>query len=109
MEHVVFAMKSGDLEPSLQIACSGASGDFNAVESWRVVGRQAGEILFTDEDPDVDVQTPGLAVISHRWEAGETDVLGPIEIEAVAVWIGGREQTFPPEGFSKVWIFESID
>lgn len=109
MAEVVFAMKTGDLEPPLQMSLSGVSGDLNAVEGWRIVGRQGGEILFTDEDPTASIQSATLAIVSHSWGVGETDVPGPIEVEVVAIWPGGREQTFPPQGFSKVWIFESID
>lgn len=109
MEVNVFAMKSGDLEPPLEAKVSGSRGDLNTVNSWRVVGRQGGEVLFTDLTPEKDILSPTSAVIRHIWEDGQTDVLGPIEIDVVAVWPGNREQTFPPQGFSKVWIFESID
>ena len=103
-----FTIKRGDLEPPLIIDVSGSTGDLNGVDSWRVIGKQAGVIVFSDPNPGVVVHTPTTATITHEWVAGETDHAGDMVIETEAMWPGNRPQTFKPCGYNTVEICQDL-
>jgi hypothetical protein len=105
----VFAIKQGDLEPPLEIDVSGSRGDLTAVTDWRVIGSQNGIVVFDDSDATFALGASNSeGTVTHTWVAGETDALGPMDIEVKAIWPGDRTQTFPPKHFSKVWIFATL-
>lgn len=96
-------MKRGDLEPDLVLIPEDATGvaNLNGVASWRVLGRYRGQLVL-DDAPDTAVVDPGnsaRATLTHAWQAGETDVIGDMLVEAEATWPGGRKQTFPADGY----------
>jgi hypothetical protein len=97
-----FVIKRGDLEPPLVIDVSGSTGDLNGVVSWRVIGKIGALPVFVDTSPDVTVTSPTTAVVTHEWVAGETDVVGDMNIETEAMWPDNRPQTFKPCGFNTV-------
>lgn len=97
-----FRIKQHDLEPPLQIDLSGSTGDLNGVVSWKVIGKRGTTVVFTDTAPDHAVGTPTTALVTHHWVAGETDVVGVINIEVEVTWPTGRPQTFPPAGYNQV-------
>lgn len=101
---MTFRIKQHDLEPPLVIDVSGSSGNLNGVVSWKVIGKRGSTIVFTDTAPTIVISTPTAAVVTHRWVAGETDVIGVLNIEVEATWPTGRPQTFPPDGYSTVRI-----
>lgn len=95
-------MKTGDLEPSwlIDIASGDTATDFADVLSWRITAvrdtTNGPVTVFTDTTPNV---IPGAVAyqvtLEHDWADGETDVAGTLLADPVAVWPGGREQTFP--------------
>jgi hypothetical protein len=100
-----FKIKQHDLEPPLEITCSGSTGDVNGVSSWKVIGKRPdGTVVFTDTTPTVVVVSTTSAKITHAWIAPQTDTPGKLWVEAQATWPGTRPQTFPPEGFVIVLI-----
>lgn len=103
-----FKIKRGDLEPPLVISVSGSTGDLNGVVSWRVIGKQAGVIVFTDINPTVNVLSPTTATVTHEWVAGETDDAGTMLIETEAMWPGNRPQTFKPCGYNAIEICQDL-
>lgn len=106
----VFAIKEGDLEPPLEIDISGSKGDLTDVLSWRVIGSQNGAVVFTNNDADFVVgATPQQGTVTHEWVDGQTDIVGGMDIEVKAVWPGSRIQTFPPDKFSRVWVFATLE
>lgn len=95
-------MNTGDLEPRwvVDIAAADEQPDFTAVESWKFKAYREtvdGKVLaFTDTDPSaVPGAQPWIVAVGHAWEAGQTDVEGVLHGVPVAVWPGGREQSFP--------------
>lgn len=106
-------MKTGDLEPPwiIDISDTGTRGDLNAVSSWRFVAKLNGVVVFTDTDPDitVDPTTSYSAAVAHTWVDGQTDAPGTLRAEVVAVWPGGREQTFPGEGHAIMKLEAGLD
>jgi hypothetical protein len=105
-------MKTGDLEPPWRIAIgdSDHDADLTGVESWRFVASIGPAIIFTDEDPAITVgDDVWTATLEHVWVDGETDTRGTAKAEIVAVWPGGREQTFPSAGTATLTIEPSID
>lgn len=95
-------MKVGDLEPALVLTISDPVADFRDVTAWRVIGSLNGVVVFNSVlDPTADVAidsgTPGVAVLTRAWVAGDTDTPGEMKIEARGTWPGGP-QTFPAVG-----------
>lgn len=108
-EDDVFFIKQGDLEPPLDLLVSGSSGDLSGVSSWTVVGSRNGDVVFEDTDADFTAgATPMSGVVHHAWEAGETDELGSMDVEARAIWPGNRPQTFPPRTYCRVVISKKL-
>lgn len=94
-------MNTGDLEPDWIVDITAETGtDFGTVQSWRFDAYREttnGKVeVFSDADP---TPTPGLSAnvvsVAHHWVAGETDTPGVLHAVPVAVWPGGREQSFP--------------
>jgi len=95
-------MNTGDLEPDWMVDISAAEErpDFTTVTGWRFKAYREttdGKVpVFTDTTPIVE---PGaqvwLVAVGHEWVDGETDVAGVLHGVPVAVWPGGREQSFP--------------
>jgi len=95
-------MNTGDLEPAwiVDITDVDKAADFTTVQSWRFwCYRETtdGKVeVFEDTSPD---PTPGTnpwdVSIAHVWVAGETDAPGVLHAVPIAVWPGGREQSFP--------------
>lgn len=93
-------MNTGDLEPDWIVDISAPGANFTTVESWKFHAYREtkdGKVAaFTDTAPDV---TPGagnsVVAIAHVWVDGETDVAGVLHGVPIAVWPGGREQSFP--------------
>lgn len=105
----VFYIKQGDLEPPLDIAVSGATGDLNTVSSWTVVGSRNGLPVFEDTDAEfIPGLTPQQGVVRHAWVGGETDTLGDMDVEARGIWPGDRPQTFPPRRYCRVLVTKSL-
>lgn len=94
-------MNTGDLEPDwiVDITADTAT-DFTTATGWRFDAyRETTEgkaPAFTDTAPGV---TPGAnawqVAIAHAWVAGETATAGVLHGVPVAVWPGGKEQSFP--------------
>lgn len=105
----VFFIKQGDLEPPLELLVGGSAGDLSTVETWHVIGSHNGTVVF--DDPDATF-TPGAnlqsGVVKHAWVAGETDVLGSMDIETRAIWPGDRPQTFPPKNYCRVVVSKKL-
>jgi len=94
-------MKTGDLEPPWRVAISDSdeTANLTGVSSWRFVARRGTTVVFTDTSPTVTVgANVWTATVKHTWVLGETTTAGLLEAEIVAVWPGGREQTFPSAG-----------
>jgi hypothetical protein len=104
-----FRIKRGDLEPPLVINVSGSTGDLNGVVSWRVIGKQAGVVVFDDTSPTALITSPTTATITHEWVAGETNAVGKMIIETEAMWPGGRPQTFKPCGYNTIEICQDLN
>lgn len=106
-------MKTGDLEPPwiVDVSDAGAQADLNTVASWRFVATLNGVTVFTDTSPDVTVDPTHTykAAVSHDWVLGETANDGVLRADLVAVWPGGREQTFPGEGHATLRLEPSYD
>lgn len=94
-------MNTGDLEPKWIVDLTAETGtDFTTVETWRFDAYREttnGKVeAFSDASPDI---TPGVTAnvvaVAHAWVAGETDTAGVLHAVPVAVWPGGREQSFP--------------
>jgi len=106
-------MKTGDLEPTWQIAVTtDVETDLDLVSSWRIVASLNDVVLFTDTAPVVmvDPESTNSAVLEHTWVAGETDDSGLVIAEVVAVWPNGNEQTFPSDNsYATLRLWPSLD
>lgn len=105
-------MKTGDLEPPWRIAISDGdeTADLSDVVSWRFVAALGETVVFTDTAPVVTIgANPWQATVKHSWVDGETDAAGRMCAEIVAVWPGGREQTFPSMDRAHIDIQEGLD
>lgn len=94
-------MNTGDLEPDWIVDITAEAGtDFTAVGSWRFDAYREttdGRVLaFSDTNPTHTLGAQAYQVsVSHNWASGETDTAGALHGVPVAVWPGGREQSFP--------------
>lgn len=107
-------MKAGDLNPPWVIDFSDADAAANlaGVTSWRFdVHRETREtgmtLAFSKTVTGSVVITGGAGpagVLTYAWAAPETAVPGVLHGRLVAVWPGGKEQSFPGEGFARIVI-----
>lgn len=94
-------MNTGDLKPDWTIDITAAAGtDFSAVSSWKFKAyreTENGKVLaFSDTTPGHTLgATNNIVAVSHAWAAGETDAEGVLHGVPIAVWPGGKEQSFP--------------
>lgn len=94
-------MNTGDLEPDWMVDLTAAVGaDFTTVTGWKFHAYREtkdGKVAaFTDTNPVVEPGvTANLVAVGHAWVDGETDVSGVLHGVPIAVWPGGREQSFP--------------
>lgn len=94
-------MNTGDREPAWIVDITAAAGtDFTAVTSWKFHAyRETVDGKVTAFTETGAAFTPGattnLVAVSHVWAAGETDVAGVLHGVPIAVWPGGKEQSFP--------------
>lgn len=95
-------MNTGDLEPdwTVDITAAEEQPDFSLVSSWRFDAYREttdGKVtVFTDTLPGhVIGAQPWIVSVSHNWATGETATEGVLHGVPVAVWPGGREQSFP--------------
>lgn len=95
-------MNTGDLEPPwvVDITAGDTETDFSTVESWRFWAYREtlnGKVeAFDDPAPDpTPGSSPHIVSVAHEWAPGETDTAGVIHAVPIAVWPGGREQSFP--------------
>jgi hypothetical protein len=93
-------VRRGDLAPDLVYYARDDShdADLTAVESWRLIGVFGNQPLFIDTNPTVDVPNPAepwQVTLTHEWAPAETAKVGRINVEAEAMWPGGKPQTFP--------------
>lgn len=107
-EDEVFFIKQGDLEPPLELEVGGSAGDLTDVTEWRVIGSRNGEEVFDTAGTFVPGATPQQGVVKHTWNAGETDELGSMDVEARALWPGDRPQTFPPKNYCRVVVSKKL-
>jgi hypothetical protein len=107
-EDDVFFIKQGDLEPPLEIDVSGSSGDLSGVETWRVIGSRNGTLVFDEQGTFTPGANAQSGVVTHTWSAPQTDELGSMDVEARAIWPGGRPQTFPPKNYCRVVVSEKL-
>jgi hypothetical protein len=94
-------VNTGDLEPDWVVDITAESGtDFSAVQSWRFWAYREttdGKVeVFDDTSPGHTAgATPNVVALSHAWDSGETATAGVLHAVPIAVWPGGREQSFP--------------
>lgn len=94
-------MNTGDLEPAWIVDITAAPGtDFSAVSSWKFHAYREtanGKVaVFTDTAPVPTIgATNNIVAVRHNWVAGETATAGTLHGVPIAVWPGGREQSFP--------------
>jgi hypothetical protein len=94
-------MNTGDLEPDWIVDIDAETGtDFTTVDSWRFDAyRETVDDrvpAFSDTNPVVTPgATPNVVAVAHHWATGETDTPGVLHAIPVAVWPGGREQSYP--------------
>jgi len=93
-------MNTGDLEPTWWVdIVADPDTDFTAVVSWRFDAyRETGDGKVQEFTGAAVVEAgaqPWLVGVGHVWTSGQTDVPGVLHGVPVAVWPGGREQSFP--------------
>lgn len=105
-----FTIKSGDTGPSLLVTLyDGYPNPQNLTGTtvqmrMRAVG--GGPLLI--DAPAVIVGDPTLGNVEYQWQVGDTDEVGEFEVEWVVTFLGGAEQTFPPEGYTTVEVKPSL-
>lgn len=94
-------MNTGDLEPKWIVDITAEAGiDFTTVTSWKFHAYREtdnGKVAaFTEAGA---AATPGatnnVVAVSHAWVSGETATPGVLHGVPIAIWPGGREQSFP--------------
>jgi predicted membrane protein len=63
--------------------------DLSTAVSVKVIAVQMGVTLFSKA-----TTKPSNGVITVTWSAGDTDTIGPVDIEFEVTWAPGRVQTF---------------
>lgn len=92
-------MNVGDLEPPwiVDIAADPAT-NFATVSSWRFDAYRETKDGKVTAFSTAATATPGasawLVAVAHNWVSGETDLPGVLHGVPVAIWPGGREQSF---------------
>lgn len=93
-------MNVGDLEPPWVVDIVAEAGtDFGPVESWHFLAyRETGdgkvEAFYRDATATPGA-TPNVVAVEYAWQTGDTDASGLLHGVPVAVWPGGRPQSFP--------------
>lgn len=93
-------MNTGDLEPDWIVDIVAAAGtDFSTVSSWRFDAYRETKDGKVAAFSAAAIATPGtsanIVAVKHVWAPGETDEPGVLHGVPVALWPGGREQSFP--------------
>ena len=95
---MTLTMSTGDLKPDLEVTLSSPDEavDVSTATAVRVIGKQAGAILFDRDLADgvTAVAVGDTSVVTMEWEAGDTDVPGRIYVEVEVTWPGTLPQTF---------------
>lgn len=89
-------MKVGSLEPGFTVFCLNDGEPFDFTDCTVVFeATQAVGELFSDDDPDVDLDAGS---VTHVWTEGETDVRGRAYGLVSVYRLDGRRIVFPPFG-----------
>lgn len=106
-----FKMKQNDLEPPLVVVIQDPDGeaDFNDVVSWRTIAAVNGtEKIDAVPESVVDGTNSSKVTLTYRWQLGDTDTVGDMDVEFEAMWPDSRPQTFPPDGYETVSILPQL-
>lgn len=89
----MMTMYVGDLEPGLELTCMDNRTPVNltGATAVRVIGAINGVVIF-DRAATSFAGTAG--VVTMAWQAGDTDTVGLMNIEAEVMWPSSRPQTF---------------
>lgn len=92
-------IKRRDTRPSFDLTLSddGSALDLTTAQSIRIIGTQAGAVLF-----EKDVTGTDEGVVTLEWADGDTDVAKDIFVEVEVTWGDGTVQTFPRKGYIKI-------
>jgi hypothetical protein len=97
-------MKQGDLAPALVIDTNAdVTGATSKVAKIR--RRHGGTVVTKTLTP---VGSPIDGVLTYQWVAGDTDVVGTYEIEAVVTFASGLIQRFPQGSDLELIIGEKV-
>lgn len=98
---MTFVLKRGDRLPDMVVTLddNGSPLDLTTATSIQARGSRHG-VVVVDETVTGTVQ----GVVTVTWPAGSTDQVGLILFEFVVTWPGGKEETFPQDGFERVRI-----
>lgn len=83
-------MFRGDLEPALRVRLTenNLPIPLESAALVRVIGRQNRTVVFSREATAAED-----GVVTMAWRPGDTDRVGPMDIEVEVVWPGTRPQT----------------
>ena len=98
---MTLVLKRGDLTPNLSITLTDDDEPVNLTSATdiRLIGTRRGVVVF-----DRSLSGSAQGVVTMPWQAGDTDDLGVILVEAEVMWPGDKPQTFPHDGFERVRI-----
>lgn len=107
-ESRAWEIKEGDLEPSYEATLkeNGVVVDLTDAVGVQFRMRQitgAKVVLAAGELAD----RPG-GKVRYRWVLGNTDTPDLYHVEWAVTWTGGRQQTFPNEGFNSIRVVKSL-
>lgn len=94
-------LKVGSTAPGQSIECSSGGvpvpvDDLEAATSVTMVGRGPGAQVITDTSPTIG---PDAGVVTHEWDAGETDADGRVQWRVDVDFGDGKIVTFPEWGY----------
>lgn len=101
-----FTIKRGDTSPALRFALLPDSLSLAGATVHFQMRARGGSTVIDRPAEVVSVFQP--AVVTHRWEPGETDKLGRFEAEFRVTNMDGTVETFPNLGFIEVFVAEDV-
>jgi hypothetical protein len=103
----VWPIKKGDRLPSVTARLTSAAGGLaSATGVTFAMEHQTSGAIVTGAAVIVSA-TDKVLTVRYDWAATNTDVTGKYNAEWV-VTIGGKEQTFPPDTFNVVEVFDDV-
>jgi|APHM01.1.fsa_nt_gi hypothetical protein len=109
-----FTIKKGDTSPSLEATLINPDGSPAALSlaedvEFHLGSIEDGKIVTDDTSGNVSILNEEKGKVQYNWTDNDTEKTGVFEAEFVVNFSNGKEQTYPNNGFIKVYVRQDIE